>query len=33
MTRDELYTRAKRIGIKGRSDMTKKELIAGLRNH
>lgn len=33
MTRDELYTRAKRIGIEGRSDMTKKELIAALRNH
>lgn len=32
-TKDELYERAKEIGIEGRSDMTKKELIKALRNH
>jgi hypothetical protein len=32
MTRDELYDRAKRIGIEGRSKMTKRELIGALRN-
>ncbi|HSJ34968.1 MAG TPA: Rho termination factor N-terminal domain-containing protein [Acidimicrobiia bacterium] len=32
-TRDELYERAQEIGIEGRSDMTKDELIAALRNH
>ena len=33
MTRTELYDRAKRIGIDGRSRMTKSELIKALRNH
>lgn len=32
-TRDELYERAQDIGIEGRSDMTKDELIDALRNH
>ena len=32
-TRDELYEKAKEIGIEGRSDMTKDELIVALRNH
>ncbi|WP_172299930.1 Rho termination factor N-terminal domain-containing protein [Pseudoruegeria sp. HB172150] len=32
-TRDDLYDRAKEIGIKGRSGMTKKELITALRAH
>ncbi|MCK0167287.1 Rho termination factor N-terminal domain-containing protein [Jannaschia sp. S6380] len=31
-TRDELYDRAKEIDIDGRSDMTKDELIAALRD-
>ena len=30
-TKDELYDRAKEIGIDGRSDMTKAELIRALR--
>ncbi|WP_417523843.1 Rho termination factor N-terminal domain-containing protein [Marinovum sp.] len=30
-TKDELYARAQEIGIEGRSDMTKDELIAALR--
>ena len=32
-TRDELYERAREIGIDGRSSMKKSELIAALRNH
>ncbi len=32
-TRDELYERAREIGIDGRSDMTKDELIDALRDH
>lgn len=32
-TRDELYERAKEIGIDGRSNMSKSELIDALRNH
>lgn len=33
MTKDQLYDRAKEIGIEGRSDMSKKELIDALWNH
>jgi hypothetical protein len=33
LTRDELYRRAQKIGIAGRSSMTKPELIRSLRNH
>ncbi|RZT85955.1 hypothetical protein EV383_2843 [Pseudonocardia sediminis] len=33
MTKDQLYERAQRVGIDGRSDMSKDELITALRNH
>jgi hypothetical protein len=33
MTKDELMKRARQIGIKGRSSMSKSELISALRNH
>lgn len=32
-TRDELYRQAQKVGIEGRSDMTKDQLIDALRNH
>lgn len=32
-TTDELYDEAKKIGIEGRSDMDKDELIKAIRNH
>ncbi len=32
-TKQELYKKAKMIGIEGRSKMSKKELIGALRNH
>ncbi|HZD17860.1 MAG TPA: Rho termination factor N-terminal domain-containing protein [Actinomycetota bacterium] len=32
-TKEELYERAKQIGIEGRSDMSKGELISALRGH
>lgn len=32
-TRDALYDRAQEIGIDGRSDMSKDQLIEALRNH
>ncbi|WP_300437737.1 Rho termination factor N-terminal domain-containing protein [Christiangramia sp.] len=32
-TKDELYQKAKEVGIVGRSDMSKEELINALRNH
>lgn len=32
-TKDELYQKAKEVGIEGRSKMSKKELIKALRNH
>ena len=32
-SKDELYDRAQEVGIDGRSDMTKDELISALRDH
>ena len=32
-TKDDLYERAREIGIDGRSSMSKSELIDALRNH
>tara|TARA_B100000378_G_C17991678_1_gene394032 strand:+ start:557 stop:823 length:267 start_codon:yes stop_codon:yes gene_type:complete len=32
-TRDDLYDRAREIGIEGRSKMSKQDLIKALRNH
>ena len=32
-TKDELYQKAKDVGIEGRSSMSKQELIRSLRNH
>ena len=32
-TKDDLYQKAREIGIEGRSDMDKDELIDALRNH
>ncbi|MDT0677109.1 DUF7218 family protein [Autumnicola musiva] len=32
-TKEDLYEEAKKVGIEGRSEMSKKELINALRNH
>ena len=32
-SKEELYKKAKDVGIEGRSKMSKKELISALRNH
>jgi hypothetical protein len=32
MSKSELYDRAKRVGVKGRSSMSKRELVKALRN-
>jgi hypothetical protein len=33
MTKEELYQRAKKVGISGRSSMSKTQLVNALRNH
>jgi hypothetical protein len=33
MSKKELYDRAKKVGIDGRSSMSKSELVSALRNH
>ncbi|MEJ3657427.1 Rho termination factor [Actinomycetes bacterium KLBMP 9759] len=33
MSKEQLYERAKKVGIKGRSSMNRKELVSALRNH
>jgi hypothetical protein len=33
MSKDELYERAQKVGIKGRSSMSKKDLVKALREH
>ncbi len=33
MSKEQLYERAKRVGISGRSQMSKSELVRSLRNH
>lgn len=33
MSKEELYERAKKVGIKGRSDMNKEQLVKALREH
>jgi hypothetical protein len=33
MSKGDLYRQAKKVGIKGRSDMSKSELVKALRNH
>lgn len=33
MSKAELYQRAKKVGIKGRSSMSKNELVKALRDH
>jgi hypothetical protein len=32
-SKEELYAKAKEVGIEGRSDMSKEQLIDALRNH
>ena len=33
MSKQELYDRAKKVGIEGRSSMSKSQLVSALRNH
>lgn len=33
MTKEQLYERAKKVGIKGRSGMSKDQLVKALRDH